>query len=77
LVDTLIRRLSYNVPGDDHNVMIYYPSSAGGGRKDLFRKVRDNWFVHSSFYFEFMFLFVFCVWRRSNRGCWLRCGLFS
>lgn len=27
------------VDGDNHSVMIYYPSSAGGGMKELFRKV--------------------------------------
>jgi len=27
--------------GDDHRIMIYYPSSAGGGMKELFRKVSD------------------------------------
>ncbi|CAI5477356.1 unnamed protein product [Closterium sp. Yama58-4] len=29
-------------PGDDHSVMIYYPSSAGGGMKELFRKVGNR-----------------------------------
>ncbi|XP_028100084.1 inositol hexakisphosphate and diphosphoinositol-pentakisphosphate kinase VIP1-like [Camellia sinensis] len=28
------------VNGDNHSIMIYYPSSAGGGMKELFRKVR-------------------------------------
>ncbi|GJP50722.1 hypothetical protein CLOM_g9867 [Closterium sp. NIES-68] len=28
--------------GDDHSVMIYYPSSAGGGMKELFRKVGNR-----------------------------------
>lgn len=32
--------------GDDHSIMIYYPSSAGGGMKELFRKVSD--FIESS-----------------------------
>jgi len=27
------------VHGDDHSVMIYYPSSAGGGMKKLLQKV--------------------------------------
>uniref|UniRef100_A0A453FNV3 Inositol hexakisphosphate and diphosphoinositol-pentakisphosphate kinase n=2 Tax=Aegilops tauschii subsp. strangulata TaxID=200361 RepID=A0A453FNV3_AEGTS len=27
------------IDGDDHNIMIYYPSYAGGGMKELFRKV--------------------------------------
>ncbi|GJP45180.1 hypothetical protein CLOM_g4602 [Closterium sp. NIES-68] len=30
------------VDGDDHSVMIYYPSSAGGGMKELFRKVGNR-----------------------------------
>ncbi|XP_057869878.1 inositol hexakisphosphate and diphosphoinositol-pentakisphosphate kinase VIP2 isoform X4 [Cryptomeria japonica] len=30
------------VHGDDHSVMIYYPSSAGGGMKELFRKVGNR-----------------------------------
>lgn len=28
-----------HVVGDNHSIMIYYPSSAGGGMKELFRKV--------------------------------------
>ncbi|KAL3676691.1 hypothetical protein R1sor_026639 [Riccia sorocarpa] len=30
------------VDGDNHRVMIYYPSSAGGGMKELFRKVGNR-----------------------------------
>ena len=37
------------VDADDHNIAIYYPSSAGGGCKKLFRKVGDR---SSEFYPE-------------------------
>ncbi|KAJ9152538.1 hypothetical protein P3X46_026096 [Hevea brasiliensis] len=30
------------IDGDDHSIMIYYPSSAGGGMKALFRKVGNR-----------------------------------
>ncbi|XP_031381096.1 inositol hexakisphosphate and diphosphoinositol-pentakisphosphate kinase VIP2-like isoform X3 [Punica granatum] len=30
------------VEGDNHSIMIYYPSSAGGGMKELFRKVGNR-----------------------------------
>ncbi|XP_044505444.1 inositol hexakisphosphate and diphosphoinositol-pentakisphosphate kinase VIP2-like isoform X2 [Mangifera indica] len=30
------------INGDDHSIMIYYPSSAGGGMKELFRKVGNR-----------------------------------
>ncbi|GMI99205.1 VIP1 homolog 2, ARABIDOPSIS HOMOLOG OF YEAST VIP1 2, VIP homolog 1 [Hibiscus trionum] len=30
------------VDGDNHSIMIYYPSSAGGGMKNLFRKVGNR-----------------------------------
>lgn len=30
------------IDGDDHNIMIYYPSYAGGGMKELFRKVGNR-----------------------------------
>jgi inositol hexakisphosphate/diphosphoinositol-pentakisphosphate kinase len=37
------------IDADDHNIAIYYPSSAGGGCKKLFRKVGDR---SSEFYPE-------------------------
>lgn len=32
---------------DNHSIMIYYPSSAGGGMKELFRKVSCRLKTHS------------------------------
>lgn len=39
--------LFYFCEGDNHSIMIYYPSSAGGGMKELFRKVSFKLTYHS------------------------------
>ncbi|CAH2072715.1 unnamed protein product [Thlaspi arvense] len=38
----LLKSPSMFLPRDDHSIMIYYPSSAGGGMKELFRKVGNR-----------------------------------
>ncbi len=48
------------VDSDDHNIIIYYPRSAGGGSQHLFRKVGDRSSQYQGISF-FLFLFIFPI----------------
>lgn len=60
--------------GDDHRIMIYYPSSAGSGMKELFRKVQykngNVWAkVWSCFWQVLILPTSFCVKDCSSSAC--------